>query len=84
MARLIQEKVKQPLAEELLFGKLVHGGEVQVSIKDGENGKKELSFELTPAPPKLVKKKVKVVNPTAKAGRKTGAKPTEPSTDEAE
>ena len=30
MGRLIQEKIKQPLAEELLFGKLVDGGEVQV------------------------------------------------------
>jgi ATP-dependent Clp protease ATP-binding subunit ClpA len=29
MGRLIQEKIKQPLAEELLFGKLVHGGERQ-------------------------------------------------------
>ncbi len=52
MARLIQEKVKQPLAEELLFGKLVHGGEVHVSVKDDK-----LSFELTPAPPKAVKSK---------------------------
>ncbi|MEZ5683304.1 MAG: ATP-dependent Clp protease ATP-binding subunit ClpA [Novosphingobium sp.] len=51
MARLIQDKVKQPLAEELLFGKLAHGGEVHVSVKDGS-----LGFELTPAPPKLVKK----------------------------
>ena len=51
MARLIQDKVKQPLAEELLFGKLRHGGEVQVSLKEGA-----LVFELTPAPPKLVKK----------------------------
>ena len=33
MARLIQEKVKQPLAEELLFGKLAHGGEVHVSSR---------------------------------------------------
>ena len=49
MARLLQEKVKQPLAEELLFGKLNHGGEVHVSLKDDA-----LSFELTPAPPKLV------------------------------
>ena len=78
MARLIQEKVKQPLAEELLFGKLAHGGEVHVSVKDGES-KKELSFELTPAPPKLVKRAGKVINPTAKAGRKSAAKkPTEP------
>jgi ATP-dependent Clp protease ATP-binding subunit ClpA len=59
MARLIQEKVKQPLAEELLFGKLAHGGEVLVKTKPGDNGKLELSFELTPAPPKLVRKSAK-------------------------
>src|SRR5687768_4104 len=34
MARLVQEKIKQPLAEELLFGKLVNGGEVKIRIKD--------------------------------------------------
>ncbi|MBY6015316.1 ATP-dependent Clp protease ATP-binding subunit ClpA [Qipengyuania gaetbuli] len=47
MGRLIQEKIKQPLAEELLFGKLADGGEVAVTLKDGKP-----SFELTPAPPK--------------------------------
>ena len=31
MARLIQEKIKRPLAEELLFGDLSGGGHVQVS-----------------------------------------------------
>ena len=51
MGRLIQEKIKQPLAEELLFGKLADGGEVQVSIKDGKP-----TFELTPAPPKAKRK----------------------------
>jgi ATP-dependent Clp protease ATP-binding subunit ClpA len=64
MSRLIQEKVKQPLAEELLFGKLSNGGEVHVTLKDGEDGKKALAFELTPAPPKLVKKAAK--KPAAK------------------
>ena len=34
MGRLLQEKIKQPLAEELLFGKLFSGGEVKVRIKD--------------------------------------------------
>ncbi|MEY4271051.1 MAG: ATP-dependent Clp protease ATP-binding subunit ClpA, partial [Pseudomonadota bacterium] len=54
MGRLIQEKIKQPLAEELLFGKLVHGGEVKVKLKDGEDAKvgNPLAFEVTPAPPK--------------------------------
>jgi len=47
MGRLIQEKIKQPLAEELLFGKLADGGEVNVTLKDGKP-----HFELTPAPPK--------------------------------
>jgi ATP-dependent Clp protease ATP-binding subunit ClpA len=36
MARLIQERVKKPLADELLFGKLANGGRVKVSEKNGE------------------------------------------------
>lgn len=52
MGRLIQEKIKQPLAEELLFGKLIHGGEVAVRIKDDQP-----TFEVTPAPPKSAKPK---------------------------
>jgi ATP-dependent Clp protease ATP-binding subunit ClpA len=35
MARLIQEHVKKPLADELLFGKLVHGGHVHLSLQNG-------------------------------------------------
>jgi ATP-dependent Clp protease ATP-binding subunit ClpA len=47
MGRLVQEKIKQPLAEELLFGKLVNGGEVKVRIKDNAP-----AFEIVPAAPK--------------------------------
>jgi ATP-dependent Clp protease ATP-binding subunit ClpA len=36
MARLIREKIKKPLADELLFGRLAEGGEVRVSTKDDE------------------------------------------------
>jgi ATP-dependent Clp protease ATP-binding subunit ClpA len=54
MGRLIQEKIKQPLAEELLFGKLVNGGEVKVRIKDNA-----LAFETMPAPPKVGRKSAK-------------------------
>jgi ATP-dependent Clp protease ATP-binding subunit ClpA len=62
MARLIQDEVKQPLAEELLFGKLSGGGEVHVSMKDGKP-----AFELTPAPPKArAKRKPKKAAPKAK------------------
>jgi ATP-dependent Clp protease ATP-binding subunit ClpA len=70
MARLIQEKVKKPLAEELLFGKLANGGEVHVSLKDDG-----LNFELTPAAPKLVKKKA--------SKRKASDTASEPNADEA-
>jgi ATP-dependent Clp protease ATP-binding subunit ClpA len=51
MGRLVQEKIKQPLAEELLFGKLVQGGEVKVTIKDSAP-----AFEIAPAAPKPRKK----------------------------
>lgn len=36
MARLIQEKIKKPLAEELLFGSLSEGGHVTVTVEHGE------------------------------------------------
>ncbi|WP_202841874.1 ATP-dependent Clp protease ATP-binding subunit ClpA [Luteimonas saliphila] len=36
MARVIQDKVKRPLADELLFGKLVNGGRVTVDVRDDE------------------------------------------------
>ena len=35
LARVIQEHIKKPLAEELLFGKLVKGGLVKVGVKNG-------------------------------------------------
>jgi ATP-dependent Clp protease ATP-binding subunit ClpA len=40
MARVIQEKIKKALAEELLFGRLVQGGKVRIGVADGE-----LSFD---------------------------------------
>ncbi|MBH9537033.1 ATP-dependent Clp protease ATP-binding subunit ClpA [Novosphingopyxis sp. YJ-S2-01] len=58
MGRLIQEKIKQPLAEELLFGKLEHGGEVSVRVKEDQP-----TFEITPAPPKGKGKKKKKTKP---------------------
>lgn len=36
MARLIQENIKKPLADELLFGKLMNGGQVTLRVKDGK------------------------------------------------
>ena len=50
LARLIQEKIKKPLAEELLFGKLEHGGIVKVLVT-GKGEDKTLGFEYIPADP---------------------------------
>ena len=40
LARIVQEHVKKPLAEELLFGKLTGGGVVSIDFQDGK-----LSFD---------------------------------------
>ncbi|MCC4598727.1 ATP-dependent Clp protease ATP-binding subunit ClpA [Xanthomonas melonis] len=49
MSRVIQEKIKRPLADELLFGKLVEGGRVNIDVKDGE-----LVVESHPEPERLL------------------------------
>ena len=50
MARVIQEHIKRPLAEELLFGKLVGGGQVRISVKpDGGGLDLECSAQEEPA-----------------------------------
>ncbi len=36
MARLIQDTIRSALADELLFGRLAHGGNVTVDVKDGK------------------------------------------------
>ncbi len=41
MARVIQEKIKRPLAEDLLFGRLINGGHVVVTVQ-----KDELTLEI--------------------------------------
>jgi len=68
MGRLIQERIKQPLAEELLFGKLVNGGEVSVHIKDGKP-----AFEVAPAAPKAGKPKKKAKSKSKPAAKKKPA-----------
>ena len=54
LARVIQEHIKKPLAEELLFGKLESGGTVRVTVAE-KDGKKALAFEVieSKAPVKL-------------------------------
>jgi ATP-dependent Clp protease ATP-binding subunit ClpA len=59
MARVIQEHIKKPLADEVLFGKLKGGGHVRVVlVKDEATGADKIGFEfvegpVTPKPEKL-------------------------------
>jgi ATP-dependent Clp protease ATP-binding subunit ClpA len=47
LGRVIQDYIKKPIADELLFGKLMKGGVVNVSLKDGG-----LTFDIRPEDPK--------------------------------
>jgi ATP-dependent Clp protease ATP-binding subunit ClpA len=49
MARVIQEHIKRPLAEELLFGKLERGGHAFVSVGTDEQLKIETRSAEEPA-----------------------------------
>jgi ATP-dependent Clp protease ATP-binding subunit ClpA len=44
LARTIQEHIKKPLADDILFGRLTRGGHVKVQLKDGK-----IDFDITPA-----------------------------------
>ncbi|HUP57335.1 MAG TPA: hypothetical protein VM598_07785, partial [Bdellovibrionota bacterium] len=53
LRRLIEDKLKKPLAEEILFGKLQDGGVVAVTM-DGDEPKFAFRKGLVPAPPQTV------------------------------
>ncbi|MGH7247893.1 MAG: AAA family ATPase, partial [Pseudomonadota bacterium] len=50
MARVIQEHIKKPLADEVLFGHLKDGGHVRVIVDKDENGRDKLGFEYLEGP----------------------------------
>ncbi len=50
MARVIQQHIKTPLADEVLFGRLKNGGTVRVVVTAGENGAKKLGFVFPDGP----------------------------------
>ena len=75
LARLIQEEIKKPLADEVLFGKLKDGGIVRVSVGRNAAGESALEFEYLDPPAKPAKPKA---GPKKKAPAKkaqTKAKP---------
>ena len=36
LSRLMQEEIKKPMAEELIFGKISKGGHVSITLKDNK------------------------------------------------
>ncbi|MEZ5924536.1 MAG: ATP-dependent Clp protease ATP-binding subunit ClpA [Hyphomicrobiaceae bacterium] len=78
LARVIQEYIKKPLADEVLFGRLEKGGTARVVVNE-RDGEKVLGFEFLKAPEpgratrppkKIVHRKAKAIEGTKPGGRK--------------
>ena len=52
MERTVQEYIKKPLANELLFGQLINGGSVKVYVKNDQ-----INFTITAANKDLVEQR---------------------------
>ncbi|MEM8853055.1 MAG: ATP-dependent Clp protease ATP-binding subunit ClpA [Pseudomonadota bacterium] len=50
LGRVIQEHIKRPLADEVLFGTLVKGGTVKVTVEEDEDGSTKLGLEVIADP----------------------------------
>jgi len=74
LARVIQEHIKAPLADEVLFGKLTKGGTVKVTVGKDENGKSKLDLEAIEDQPITPKKPAKPKRKPRKAKAKTATK----------
>jgi ATP-dependent Clp protease ATP-binding subunit ClpA len=66
MARVIQEHIKKPLADEVLFGHLKGGGHVRVIVAKDEAGRDKLGFEFLDGPVTPKPEKLPAVRPKAK------------------
>jgi ATP-dependent Clp protease ATP-binding subunit ClpA len=68
LSRVIQEHIKKPLAEEILFGKLKNGGVVKVTVGLKPDGKKGLILESISETARI-KPKAEVNRPARKTGK---------------
>ncbi len=75
LGRVIQEHIKKPLADEVLFGKLQRGGTVKVSLQTDKDGTKSLKLEAIedkiPAKPAKRPAAKKAAKPAAKSTPKS-------------
>jgi ATP-dependent Clp protease ATP-binding subunit ClpA len=76
LGRVIQEHIKKPLAEEVLFGKLRKGGTVRVNVETKDTGETGLKLETLPEEAKVQPKKEPEEQPKARkpAAKKAPAK----------
>ena len=65
MARVIQEHIKRPLADSLLFGKLAKGGEISIDASSDDAEALELTM-IGPKQKALPKKSTKAIESKAK------------------
>ena len=79
MARVIQEHIKKPLADEVLFGHLKCGGHVRVIVDKDEDGRDKLGFEFLEGPVTPKPEKLPDVRPKAK--RRASPRPRPPKGD---
>jgi ATP-dependent Clp protease ATP-binding subunit ClpA len=73
MARVIQEHIKKPLADEVLFGHLKAGGHVRVIVTKDEAGRDKLGFEFLDGP--VIPKPEKLPMARPKAKRRSSPRP---------
>ncbi|WP_208440593.1 ATP-dependent Clp protease ATP-binding subunit ClpA [Bartonella raoultii] len=62
LSRVIQEYIKRPLADEILFGKLRNGGMVRVLIQKSDGGKEKLQLKISPSDVSLAAKNNKTTH----------------------
>ncbi|WP_336294410.1 ATP-dependent Clp protease ATP-binding subunit ClpA [Bartonella sp. CB169] len=72
LSRVIQEHIKKPLAEEILFGKLRNGGMVHVSTQKSAEGKEKLQLKISSSDMSVGSKNRKMIYFTKKrVGKKS-------------
>ncbi len=81
MARVIQQSIKTPLADEVLFGKLKNGGAVRVVVTSDDGGPKKLGF-VFPDGPVLPRPERDIVEAGRKRKARTDAAGEAPGPDE--
>lgn len=81
MARVIQEHIKKPLADVVLFGALKNGGHVRVVVEKDEDGRDKLGFQFLDGPVTPKPEKLPAVKPKAKRRASPKPRPNKPKGD---